>query len=243
MKRLLVLLSIFVLLISATTALAQDALEVGTPIRGEITSDAFEVEYTFSGTADSVVIIEMLAEDDDGFINDLSAQLILLDSSGSVVVDTADSFSFSDAVLVTQLPADDDYTVVATRADGRSGDTEGQYTLILHIPEVLEIGGKVEGTVTSEEGITYYVIETEEDFNVSYSKSAGDYNPQVLLSTIMDNNSDIEDYASVSGNVTNAVLGDMPAGLYILSLQEALFDFYFDEVTAEYSLSINALEG
>ncbi len=241
MKRLIVLFSLVLLLIPVTTSYAQDALEAGVPVRGEITNDAFEVEYTFSGTADSVVIIEMLAEDDDGFMNDLVGQLILLDSEGSVVVDTSDHFSFGDSVLVTQLAADDDYTVIATREDGRSGESEGEYTLKLSIPEAIEVGGKVEGETSSEAGVLYYIIETEEDFVVGYSKSAGDFNPEILLSVVAESNSEIEDYAQFSGQVTNVAMGDIPAGLYVVSIQEALFDFNFDEVTAEFTLSVDAV--
>jgi len=243
MKRLVVLFSLVLLLIPVATSYAQEALEVGVPVRGEITNDAFEVEYTFSGSADTPVIIEMLAEDDDGFMNDLTAQVILLDSSGAVVVDTSENFVFADAVLTTVLPADDDYTVIASREDGRSGETEGQYTLKLNVPDVLTVGDKVEGAASSESGIIYYVVNSEEDFILNYSKSAGDYNPQILISNITDNNSDIEDYATAGGRITNLALGDIPAGLYVISVQEALFDFYFDEVTAEFSLSVSGIDG
>ena len=74
-----------------------------------------------------------------------------------------------------------------------------------------------------------------------YSKSAGDFSPEILVSTISDNNADIEDFASLNGEVTNASLGDMPAGLYVVSISEGFFSFYFDEVTADFSISVNAL--
>jgi hypothetical protein len=241
MKRIVLFLVIALLLVPVAAVNAQDALEVGVPIRGEITNEAFEVEYTFSATADSVVIIEMLAEDDDGFMNDLTAQLIVLASSGTVVVDTADNFTFSDAVLVTQLPADDDYTLIATREDGRSGDTEGEYTLILHVPDVLTVGDGAEGTAGSETGTEYFLIDSEEDFVLNYTKSGGDYNPEILVSQIDSNNSDFEDVASVNGAVTNLGLGDMPAGMYIVRIQEGFFDFYFDAVTADFAIGVEAV--
>ncbi len=241
MKRIVLFFVIALLLVPIAAVNAQEALEVGVPIRGEITNDAFEVEYTFSGTADSVVVIEMLAEDDDGFMNDLTAQIIVLASSGTVVVDTADNFTFSDAVLVTQLPADDEYTVIATREDGRSGDTEGQYTLRLNVPEVLSMDTAAEGVAGSETGTEYFVINSEEDFVLRYIKSAGDYNPEVLLSEIDSNNSDFEDYASVNGGVTNLSLGDIPAGLYVVQVQEGFFDWYFDAVTADFTIALDAV--
>ena len=237
MKRLAVVFS-FILLVLPITSYAQESLEVGTPVRGEITNAEFEVEYMFSGTADSVVIIELLAEDDDGFMNELYGQVILIDSSGNVVADTADNFTFGDAVLVTQLSADDDYTIVATREDGRAGESEGEFTLILNIPEILGIGDVAEGAASSEGESLYYVVEAEEDFELSYNKSAGDFDPQVLISTITENNADIEDYISVNGEVTNVSLGDIPAGLYVIEVDDALFSFYWDEVTADFTLSV-----
>jgi hypothetical protein len=237
MKRLAVVFS-FILLLLPITSYAQDALEVGTPVRGEITNAEFEVEYTFSGAADSVVIIELLAEDDEGFMNELYGQVILVNSSGEVVVDTADNFTFGDATLVTQLPADDEYTIIATREDGRAGESEGEFTLILNVPDVLGFGDVAEGAASSEGEALYYVVEAEEDFELSYNKNAGDFDPEILISTVADNNSDTEDYASINGSITNVSIGDIPAGLYIIEVDDALFSFYWDEVTADFTLSV-----
>lgn len=240
MKRLLMMFVILVMSVAVVSA--QEPLEPDTPVRGEITNEAFEVEYTFSGTADSVVVIEMLAEDEDGFTNDLTAQVIILDSSGSVVIDTAENFVFSDAVLVTVLPADDDYTLLASRENGRSGDTEGEYTLQLIVPQVLGVGDSVESTASSENNAEYYVVNADSDYILRYNKSAGDYDPEINISTIDDNNSDFEDYALASGQLDTVAMGNIEAGIYVVRIQEAFFSFYFDEVTADYSLSVIAAE-
>jgi len=240
MKRLLILM--ILLLIPVALVSAQEPLEPGTPVRGEITDDAYEVEYTFSGTADSVVVIEMLAEDEEGFSTELTSQLVILDSEGSVVIDTSDNFVFGDAVLVTVLPADDDYTVIASREDGQAGETTGEYSIELIVPQVLMVGDKITDEVSSEDEPAYYVINAEEDFILRYTKNAGDFDPEINISTIADNNSDFEDYALASGKLDNVAMGDIEAGVYVVRVQEAFFSFNFSEVTAEFNLSVDPIE-
>jgi hypothetical protein len=239
MKRLSILFTIAFLLISVAMVNAQEPLEVGVPVGGEITNAEFEVEYTFTGTAGSVVIINMPTLDEDGYSNDLSGQIILLDSSNSVVADTANDYNF-DVALVTQLPADDEYTVIATREDGRSGDTEGTFEIELIVPEILGMDSSITGTASSEGGAEYYVINSEEDFILLYTKTAGDYDPEISISTLSESNSDLEDYAAASGKLDRIAMGDMAAGVYIVKIDEAFFSFYFDEVTADYEIAVTS---
>lgn len=237
MKRFSILFMIVFLLIPVAMVNAQEALEVGTVLTGDITNSAFEVEYTFTGTAGDVVIINMPTKDEDGYSNDLSGQIILLDSSNSVIADTANDYNF-DVALVTQLPADDDYIVIVTREDGRSGDTEGNYALELIVPEVIGMGDSVTGAVSSEGNAAYYVVNSEADFVLLYGKSAGDFDPEISISTLNEGNSDLEDYAAVNGQLSRAAMGDMDAGIYIVKVAEGFFSYYFDEVTADFEISV-----
>jgi hypothetical protein len=244
MKRLSILFMLVCLLVPAAMVNAQDTLEVGTPLAGEITNSSFEVEYGFSGTAGSIVIISMPTVDEDGWANDLDGQIILLDSENNVVSDTFDNYCYGCAVLVTELPADDDYIVLATREDGRSGDTEGTYEIELITPDVLGMGDSATGQVSSEGGAAYFTINSEEDFVMIYSKTAGDYNPEILVSTISDNNSDLEGYTAASGQLDGVAMGNMEAGIYIVKVDEdSQFYFYSsDELTADFEIAVVSAE-
>lgn len=240
MKRLMILLTMISMFVSVALVNAQDVLEPGATLEGEISDASFETEYTFSGTADTVIIVEMLPVEDFGDLT--SPQLILIDSSGSVVVDTIDNFDYAEAILVTQLPEDGDYTLIATREDGRSGDSVGEYTITLLIPEVLEVGGKVSGFASSEGRPQYFVVNSEDDFVLRYSKNAGDFNPEVAVGILNDSMSGTDEFASAYGQLDNIAMGNIEAGLYIVQIQEALFDFNFDEVTADFNLSVESAE-
>jgi hypothetical protein len=241
MKRFSILFMIAFLLIPVTMVNAQEALEVGTVLTGDITNAEFEVEYTFTGTAGNVVIINMPTKDEDGYSNDLSGQIILLDSSNAVIADTANDYNF-DVALVTQLPADDDYIVIITREDGRSGDTEGNYAVELIVPDVIGMGDSATGAVSSEGNAAYYVINSEEDFVLLYGKSAGDFDPEISISTLNENNSDLEDYAAANGQLSRVAMGDMEAGIYIVKVAEGFFSYYFDEVTADFEISVVSVD-
>lgn len=240
MKRLIVLFMLILLLLPVVLVQAQEALEPGTILNGEITDATFEIEYTFTGVADSVIVVEMNAVDTFGELD--SPILILLDSSGSVVVDTTNNFDYGRAILVTQLPADDTYTLLATRQDGRAGTSLGEYTLELIVPSLIASGEKATGSVSSEGRPEYYVINADSDFVLNYTKNAGDFNPEIAVGVLNEYNSGLDDYATATGKLENIAMGDIDAGLYVVEVKEALFDFNFDVVTADFNLSVDSVE-
>lgn len=240
MKKLSVLFTLVLLLIPAALVNAQEPLEVGVPVAGEITNAAFEVEFTFSGTGGDVIILSMPTLDEDGYSNDLDGEVILIDSSGEIVASTAQNYDFYVA-LVTQLPADDDYLVIATRSDGRAGDSAGTFELELIIPEALAMDASTAGSAGSETGSEYFVINSEEDFLFLYEKTAGDYYPEIELKVLNDNNSGLDDFALATGELNRIALGDFAAGIYVVEVSEG-FNYYFDPVTAEFEVGITTTE-
>jgi len=240
MKRLSILFMFVLLLVPVAMVNAQEALEVGVPVAGEITNAEFEVEFTFTGTGGDVILLSMPTLDEDGYSNDLDGELILIDSEGSIVASTAQNYDFY-VVLATQLPADDDYTVIATRSDGRAGDTEGTFELELIVPDAMGMDGSTTGSAGSETGSEYFVINSEEDFIFLYSKTEGDFYPEIEVKILNDNNSGLDDFAIASGDLDRAALGDFDAGIYVIEISEG-FNYYFDPVTADFELAVTSTE-
>src|SRR5688572_6722362 len=113
---------ILILSLSMTLlAQAQDATPIGygETVSGEITADAFEIPYIFSGEQGDIVLVEMRrANTDSGLYN---AAVVVLDPSGSLIADSADYIAYegAEAVVTVELPESGDYTVLATRDSGR----------------------------------------------------------------------------------------------------------------------------
>ena len=236
MKKLSILFTLVLLLIPVAMVNAQEPLEVGVPIAGEITNSSFEVEFTFTGNGGDVIILSLPTLDEDGYSNDLDGEVILIDSSGEIVATTAQNYDFYVA-LVTQLPADDDYLVIVTREDGRAGDSAGTFEIELIVPPSLALGDSATGSAGSETGSEYFVINSEEDFLFLYEKTEGDFYPEIEVKILNDNNSGLDDFALASGDLDRVALGDFDAGIYVIEVSEG-FNYYFDPVTADFEISV-----
>jgi hypothetical protein len=211
------------------------AISYGETISGEITNAAFEVPFTFTGAADDIVVIRMVPVELYGDLDEPS--VILLDSNNGVVgsVDR-----FGDVTFATVLPADGEYTILATRANGRAGDAVGEFKLTLLNPQVLNTGDSVSGTITSEE-TNFYAVRGLPRFTVNYELTGGDFHPELTVNLIDRNSLDEQAVLfgaqMVAGSVTivaDPTLGDV----YIIKLAEALFDFNFNTVSADYTLTV-----
>lgn len=248
----LVLTVLLVSMMGMATVQAQDStIEYGQTVSGEITNAAFEIAYTFSGSAGDALVIEMLAVDEYGDLS--SPELILLDSQNNIVGDTTQQFSFfgrfSASYLAVVLPADDTYTILATRRDGRTGDSVGEFNLTLVVPTVLEADTAVSGTVSSEGSYDYYVATGDTAFSLLYSKSAGEFWPEVSVNILDPEDGAITGVGYITGdNLTVGAIGSFPAGqVYFITVgsHRSSFmtnEYYFDEATADYSLTLLADE-
>lgn len=238
---------IFILLVIALSfafpATAQDTtIEYGQTVTGEITNREFEVPFDFEGSEGDVLIILMAAVDTLGDLN--SPEIILLDEEGEIIGDTSGAFSINGALLAIELPASGNYTILASRVDGRAGDSVGEFTLELINPPALTLGEPMTDTISSEGRSNFYVIHNDgTDMTLSYSKQEGDFSPQLGINVINEDY-DLRSVVSVGGGelVTATVNVPTTNDLYVVSLEEALFDFNFDEVTADYELTLSAAE-
>jgi hypothetical protein len=187
-KRILVLVFVlFTLIIASTAVQAQEGATIayGDVVRGQITNRRFEVVYNFEGNARDVVIIEMKAVDVRGKLT--NPALLLLNASGDTIADTSRNIVFLNTTLAIQLPRDGAYTVIATRAQGRTGKSEGEFTLELIKPDTLAPGSSVSDRISNRSRSNYYVVQHDgSDLDLTYGRQSGTYYPQISISRITE---------------------------------------------------------
>ncbi len=240
---------IYILLLSFSMtflAQAQDSTPVkyGSTVSGEITADAFEIPYTFSGEQGDIVVVEMRrANTDSGLYN---AAVVILDPSGSIVADSTDYIAYegAEALVALELSEAGDYTILATRDSGRTGDETGEFVLKLFQPEIL--GKKpIQGEMTNETQDQYYVVVSNGSFTVSYRVIESNYAPLVDVSYINEDGY-FESAASMSGLRLDAGTTQVfaEAGeLYVVAIVADDLDYLFDEdVQVSYELGVSAAE-
>ena len=106
----------------------------GDELSGEITDDAYQHAYRFSGQAGDVVHIEMHAETFGESEYGLDTSLFLMDADGNILDENDDAPGMgTDSALTFTLPADGDYLIVATRFLERDGFDSGIYSLSLDL--------------------------------------------------------------------------------------------------------------
>jgi hypothetical protein len=236
---------IIVLLTVVTTAAQSDKITIryGEVFTGELTNERYEIPNVFAGNEGDVIIIEMKPVDTLG---DLSEPvLILVDSAGSAIADTSDGYSYGSAMIAAELPADDTYTVLATRIDGAAGTSVGEFTLSITQPTPVEPGTAASGEISSDEGTIYYLVESiGEPSLLSYQKNGGDYNVEIRINEISET-SGLSPVVTLSGSDLTAGQMNLPEdeGIYIVTVGPIPFDFTMGELTAEFELEIIAAEG
>lgn len=237
MKR-LTLLIVVLLFGVAIVANAQEAIEPGVMITGTITNEDFAVEYTWEAKANDVIVIELAREN---YESDFDEPLIIVNDAEGTEVIRYDGYGRATAVVV--LPADGTYTIIATRTDEATGASVGNYTLKVSNPTVLELGTPIEATIINTEA-QYYIYQGEDAFNLSYSRT-GEFSPEIAVNEISEFTPGyLTALGALAGeSVTQGTMGTFEGGkLYIISVKEALFSFYFDDVTADYTLGIDKAE-
>jgi serine/threonine protein kinase len=121
----------FELAINASGGLGEEILW-DEPVTGEITDDEWQHEYTFEGTANQVVSIQLWATNGNPDDN-LDPYLKLLNPDGTLLEDNDDAVATSrDSGLIgVTLWQDGTYTIVATRYREETGNSTGTFELLL----------------------------------------------------------------------------------------------------------------
>lgn len=226
-------------------AFAQDEgpLGYGDSIQGEITNRNFEIEYSFEGTVGEVVVIQMTPEDTrDGLTR---PSVILLDTEFEVLSTVTGNRDA--ATLVYMLPADGEYFILATRHDGRAGDSVGAYTLVIDQVSELAAGETVEGSVTNTT-TNLYAVKPSMAFELVYERLDGDFFPEISVQVIDPDtfgNTNLSPVMVAQGSqLARAALSITSADeeIYIVVVTRALFTFSSREISANYALMLNSAE-
>lgn len=223
------------LMLFATQIAAQQVLEDGVTVEGEITDEVFAVEYTYQGLEGQVIVLELFPTDTRTDYNNPS--IILLNSEGEELM-RRDGFGRTTAIY--PLPADDTYTIIASRRDDAQGVSVGDYTLLLTVPPELELEQPLDVTITSDDTL-YYVYRGEADFNLLYART-GDFAPEVSVNTI-DLRVTVGSLRATGGlygaSVTQGVIGTFDGGeIYVIKLNRPLFAISFGVSSADVILEL-----
>lgn len=214
---------------------AQGALRYGVPVTGEITDIAPEQRYTFFGKADEVIVLSMTPVDTRGDLD--RTMLSLLNNDGQVLVEYD---RFGALTMFAALPYDGEYTVVATRPV--EDDSVGEYSLLINLINEVKLGDTLSDTVSTGSGSHLYLYRGESDFYLSYTKNSGDFAPEISVNMFDQtaNDGQLDTVGALHGkNIRLGSMGVFNGGdVYIISLNKALFDINFGEITASYTLEV-----
>jgi hypothetical protein len=245
MRKVLWLIVVAVLAFGVTAVAAQDKtpIEIGVWTEGELSNSAFEMKYSFSGTAGQLVVVEMLPKPGT---YDLDPALVLRDSDGDVL-GQSDDFSYPLSLVVAELPADEEYIILATRSGGSTGSSEGAYWVRVSEVELVEKGANLEATLTSksEEAVpTVFVMRPPENstYKIGLSQEIGeltaglrviqwdgsDYGGETVIS--------IDETAKLSEATFTVHLDG--GNFYVIIVREG-FGFVFDEIEKTVNVTVN----
>jgi hypothetical protein len=244
----LVVLSALSLGVSAVAAQDATPIEYGQTVEGTISNQSYEFRYTFKGNEGDLIAITMDRGSED---SSLDATLILRDSNGDPLA-TNDDFRYPLSLIVYELPAQGEYTILATRSGGSTGSSDGDYFLKLELVDPLTSGSQLEATIYSDytkqvSTIAYLVPEESGPVEITFSQELSDLYGSLRISETPDWASDVTSsyYETVvelsdSARVTNATLTvDLQAGhVYVLSVDVAFSSFSFDVDEATVTVSI-----
>lgn len=225
-----------------TTYPQDNQLVYGETVSGEITYERPAITYTFEGSAGDVIIAEMFSVNRE-LDNPLETPVLRLRAPNeALLVDTSLSFLLDDTFLIAQLPTEGVYQLTAARDETVSVLATGKFTLTVQLIPELTIEAPFEGVITNDEFGQYVYVQPETDFRIAYTRTSGDFAPQVTVNQLTTERNGLEAIAQASGDgLTEALLGVFPAeedAVYIVQLSQALFDFYFEDVEAAYELRV-----
>jgi hypothetical protein len=227
---LLILAALFMVSVVGVTA-AQDAtpLTLGEAVEGEITNDEFEILYSFEGSAGQVALIQMWQSPDAEEYVD--TELILQGPSGSDIASgPGDPALYSQATIAMELPEDGTYTIIATRYEGRTGESVGPFVLVANIVEPLVAGSKVDATIYGYDSDLrnvpqQYVVQGSGATKISFTQEIDDLFPDLKLYPWVDGEEystplfTLDDTSKVSSAVVSVELED--GALYILTVRDS----------------------
>jgi Bacterial pre-peptidase C-terminal domain len=213
------------------------SITYGESVSGTLSEDVTSQSYVFSGLEGDIVRINMSAAAGSS----VDTLLRLLDDNGEVLEENDDIVNGQNrnSLLQTELPADGEYTIQATRFSPTDGTpaTEGDYNLALEIvdpaaagisPTVLPIssGETVTNTVNDEQYLMFYSFEgsSGEVVTIEVNAISGDLDAVLYLLTYTSAGQSVEltsNDDSLRGGTFNPLIEDysLPiSGTYLIGV-------------------------
>ncbi len=164
----------------------------GTTVRGTITDDQPELRYVFAGRGGDVVEISMSGR---SAATPLDTFLILQDANGDIVAENDDINPgvVRDSFITFRLPADGEYTIVATRYSGTTAPiTAGEFTLTLAVQDpiftgverdanLIRYGQTVRETINDESNLYFFYFDGTQGDAISIEVTAISGNLDAIL--------------------------------------------------------------
>ncbi|MCA0456836.1 MAG: hypothetical protein LCI00_22890 [Chloroflexi bacterium] len=231
------ILTVLALMMSfaAVTVYAQDTIEYGEIVTGEITDDETEISYTLAVEEGDIVVLDMRRTKDSELY---STAVIVQDPDGDEVLNTTEDTSASNTVAGFVADESGDFTVIATR--NQYSETTGEFELRPTSARLLESGDDVKGLVDNESADVYYALPYDTDVSVSYIQTSGDYYLYFRIYSI-DNQNSASLYASstaidgITWTVTFTTEADY---LTLVSVGADEYDFQYEDISSKFTLTV-----
>ncbi|MCL4249435.1 MAG: hypothetical protein KJ065_14920 [Anaerolineae bacterium] len=244
-KLTMLLAALCLLLITPIAALAQadTALAYGSSLDGEITDAQPEVNYTFSGAAGDLIVARMMATGDG-----LDSYLMLLDPSGEqITFDDDDGGSLNSLIGPFSLPADGEYTLVATHCCP-GGDYASSGSFVVSVDKVdvqpLADGELLAFELADSQQVRVYAYTATEP-QVVWVQTQALSGPGGAVLNVLNLNQDILLYDSRSQDTETVIAPPAPVyfsapGDYLVTLRQepAAFDAEAAPVSGSLSASL-----
>jgi hypothetical protein len=245
-KVLLSMLLMGLLVLGAQAVAAQDdvtAIQVGSDwVEGSLDNDEFELKFGFEGNEGDIVIVEMIPV--PGTF-DLDPMVTLRDGDGDIL-GTNDDFGYPISVVVAELPASESYVILASRAGGADGSSEGDFWIRVRTVDLVESGDTLEATITSvseDEVPNMFVMRPEEDgeYTFTFSQEISELYASFRVSSWENDDwetlvASLDNTAAVSSASLTVELEE--GTFYIVRVDRSFGSFVFDEMEATVTVSV-----
>lgn len=212
----------------------------GGVVENTITSEEFEIHYTYEGKANTPIIITIqgagLSEPAVILTNPYGNRIVASGTANQTIGD--DTIQVIGAVL----PVDGQYIITATRRGGRAGNASGDFQLTLEIPKLLDPESRVSGVAEST-GWQWHVVQQEHPFSITYSQQKGAYTPEIGVYHL-DSSSSLSGLAYLVGNDEALSFGTLgrfdPDDIYFIAVGRQTLQTVYDVpyLTTEYTLGV-----
>ena len=240
-KQIILVVTLLTILTIGLPVAAQDGgdgdnvIEYGETVTGEVTNREFEVEYSFTGSASDIIVVLMTRSDG----SELDSPALIVLNEDFEVLTSKDSYA--SVTVIYELPEDGQYYLLASRRDGRAGESSGTYELTLLNPRELTIDEPLEASANYEDE-QYFVIRSAQDFSLQYTHNSGLFAPRINVSIINEESGSLDVIAAMEGSrlgsgQLNVNTSELDAGIFIIyTSRSSVYEYYSGEALADFTL-------